>query len=165
MQELLTEIREQTKKSKSVNKVDEVRVMRAMLNDPEFTVGIYDKNKGYVGQRCPREEAVKFVGNVAASITGLEVKNATELASEYEFTKRDATFMVENAKDWTSTYISSGRKLPLVQNEDSEAAIFLTEMEAKEKQCPNGSTTTVPAFKKVTCRSKCPKYKTETTDK
>lgn len=158
MNDLLSEIREVTKKSKSVNKVDEVRVMRTMLNDPDFKVGIYDKNKGYVGQRSPREEAVKFIGSAAAVITGLETNNATELASQYEFTNRDATFFVNNAKDYVSTYLSSGRKLPLIQNETSEAALFLDHKEQKEKQCPNGSSTIVPAFDKVVARSKCPKY-------
>ena len=162
MRELLSEIREATKKQKSVNKVDEIRVMRTMLNDPEFTVSIYDKNKGLIGSRCPREEAVKFVTNVTSSITGLDSKSTHELANDYEFTKRDAIFLLENSRDFTKTYLSTGRKLPIVQSEDAEAAIFYRPTASKDKMVPTTDggkqLTPVAGFNKVVCRSKSPKY-------
>ena len=40
MDELMKEIKEITKNQHSSSKVDEIRVMRAMLNDPDFTVSI-----------------------------------------------------------------------------------------------------------------------------
>lgn len=164
MEELMSEIRNATQKQCSASRVDEIRVMRAMLNDPNFSVSIYDKNKGHIGTRCPREEAVKFAANISSAITGLESKSATELAENYEFTKRDAVFLVDNARDFARTYLSTGRKLPIVQTEDSEASLFYKNVESKEKVIPTTDggkqTTTVPAYKKVICRSKSPKYHT-----
>ena len=158
MKELMEEIHQATAKQRSANQVDEVRVMKTMINDPSFTVGIYNRNKGYVGQRCPHDEFVKFIGDVTSSISGLEPKHTAELANSYEATKSDASFLVNNAKDFVSTYLQTGRKLPLVQSEDSEAALLLREIESKEKQCPDGSSTVVPSFNKVVCKSRCPKY-------
>lgn len=159
MNDLMNEIREVTKKQKSASRVDEVRVMKTMLNDPEFSVSVYDKNKGYVGKRCPREEACKFIGNIASNLTGLDSKSANELANEYEFTKKDAIFLIENNRDFTQTYLSTGRKLPIIQSETSEAAIFIRHIDEKEKTVPNkNGSTKVSAFDKVICRSKSPKY-------
>lgn len=163
MEELMTEIKEITKNQHSASKVDEIRVMRGMLNDPDFTVSVYDKNKGYIGTRCPREEALKFVVNTATAITGLDTKSAKELVQNYEFTKRDASFLIENGRDFTQVYLETGRKFPIVQGEDSEAAIFLRKIDSKEKSVPDSSTnstknTIVPGYNKVICRSRCPKY-------
>ena len=159
MDSLMAEIREITKKQKSSSRVDETRVMRTMLNDPDFNVSIYDKNKGYVGKRCPREEACRFVATVSSNITGLDMKSALEAANNYEFTKKDATFLIENSRDFTQTYLSTGRKLPIVQSETSEAAIFIRHIDEKQKSVPNNNgTTVVSAFDKVICRSKSPKY-------
>lgn len=165
MENLISEIREITKKQQAISRVDEVRVMRTMLNDPNFTVSIYERNKGIVGTRCPREEATTFVGNVSSAITGLENKAAQELANQYEFTKRDAVFLLDNSRDFIQTYLSTGRKLPIIQAEDSEATIQYRTIQSREKSVPTNDggkqTTTVPAFQKVICKSKCPKYKTE----
>ena len=159
MNEIMNEIREVTKKQKSASRVDEVRVMKTMLNDPDFSVSVYDKNKGYVGKRCPREEACKFIGNITSNLTGLDSKSANELANEYEFTKKDAIFLIENNRDFTQTYLSTGRKLPIIQSETSEAAIFIRHIDEKEKAVPNkNGSTKVSAFDKVICRSKSPKY-------
>ena len=159
MNELMEEIREVTKKQKSSSRVDEIRVMKTMLNDPDYSIAIDDRNKGLVGQRCPHDEATKFLANTTAAITGLDMKSAAELASKYEFTKKDAIFLVENNRDFAQTYLSTGRKLPIVQSADSEAAIFNRAVPAKEKNVPGGNkTTTVPSFTKVICRSKNPKY-------
>lgn len=162
MDELMSEIRSATQKQCSSSRVDEIRVMKTMLNDPKFEISIYDKNKGYIGKRCPREEAVKFAGNISAAITGLEAKSAMELANNYEFSKRDAVFLVENARDFTRTYLATGRKLPIVQAENAEASLFYKSVSSKEKIVPTTDggkqTTFVPAYNKVVCRSKSPKY-------
>lgn len=72
MENLMAEIREVTKKQKASSRVDEIKVMKTMLNDPNFSISVYDKNKGYIGTRCPREEAVKFAANLSSAITGLD---------------------------------------------------------------------------------------------
>lgn len=64
-------------------------------------------------------------------------------------------------KDFTETYLLTGRKLNIVQTEDSEASIFYRPVEAREKIVPgkNGSKPTViSGYQKVIVRSKAPKY-------
>ena len=159
MKELMAEIQETTKKQKSANKIDEIRVMKGMLNDPDFSVSVFDKNKGYIGNRCPRQSAVDFVSNVCSAVTGIDNKSAAELAANYEFTKKDAIFMIENARDFIGTYLTTGRKLPLVQSETSQAEIFLRHVDAKEKNIPGeNKTVKVAPFDKVIAKSKSPKY-------
>ena len=159
MKELMKEIKEVTQKQRSASKVDEIRVMRTMLNDPDFTVSVYDKSKGLVGQRNPREEAVKFISGVCSSVTGIDSKSADELASNYEFTKKDAIFMLDNTRSFVQTYASTGRKLPLIQDKDIQAEIFTRPIEAKEKKAPGtDKVVKVSAYTKIVCKSKNPKY-------
>ena len=170
MKELMAEIKEVTKKQKAVSKVDEIKVMRTMLNDPDYSISIYDKTKGLVGTRCPREEAVAFIASVSSSITGLDSNSAKEIAKDYEFTKKDAIFLIENSKDFIGTYLETGRKLPIVQNETSQAALIMKHVESKDKKVSSilmgnsnnskveSGTVTIPAFDKIVCKSNCPKY-------
>lgn len=162
-QELLDEVKSNCKQ-KSINKVDEVRVMRGMLNDPNFTIGVYDRKLGYVGQRCPREEAVTFAKNIISATTGLDGNDSKHLAESYEFTKRDATFLLDNMRDFANVYTQTGRKLNIIQNETTEATVSLKHIEAKTKSVPDkdnpGQTKQVEtvAFDKLVSSSKCPKY-------
>ena len=161
MQDLMKQIQEITMKQKSQNKGDEVAVAQTLLNDPDFQVGIYDKNKGLIGTRNVHEEAVKFVANISAEITGLEKKTAEELASKYTFTKKDANFIINTSRDFVQTYLKTGRKFNLVQSEDAEANIFLKPTPAKEKLIPTKDGTKLVktgAYQKVACKSGCPKY-------
>lgn len=158
--DLMKEIKEVTQKQKAASRVDEIRVMKMMLNDPEYKVSVYDRNRGLIGTRCPREEAVKFVTSTTCAITGLETKSATELASNYEFSKKDAMFFLDNSRDFMETYLSTGRKYPIMQTVDSEAALFIKPVASRVKSNPSsvGASTTIPSFEKVVCRSKSPKY-------
>lgn len=161
MQDLMKQIQEITMKQKSQNKGDEVAVAQTLLNDPDFQVGIYDKNKGLIGTRNVHEEAVKFVANISAEITGLDKKTAEDLASQYTFTKKDANFIINTSRDFVQTYLKTGRKFNLVQSEDTEANIFLKPTPAKEKLIPTKDGTKLVktgAYQKVACKSGCPKY-------
>ena len=151
-------------KQKSQNKGDEVAVAQTLLNDPDFQVGIYDKNKGLIGTRNVHEEAVKFVANISAEITGLDKKTAEDLANQYTFTKKDANFIINTSRDFVQTYLKTGRKFNLVQSEDAEANIFLKSTPAKEKLIPTKEGTKLVktgAYQKVACKSGCPKYNTK----
>jgi hypothetical protein len=164
MNDLMKNIREATKNQRAASRVDEIKVMRTMLNDPDFKVSIYDRNKGLIGTRCPREESVKFIAGIVSSLTGLEDKAVDELTNKYEFTKKDAIYMLDTQRDFNQTYLSTGRKLPIIQSANSEAAIFYRPVASKEKVVPHTATgpkmTVVPAFNKVICKSKSPKYNT-----
>jgi len=164
MEQLVAEIKKITEHQTSINKADELRVMTTMLNDPEFSVGVYDKKIGYIGQRSPHEEAVKFVGDIIQRATGLEKKDSQHLAAGLEFTKRDANFLINNMKDFLSTYTDTGRKINVIQSAATEANLYTKEMPASTKTIPNKDnpkdvkTITTSPYIKLVSQSKCPKY-------
>lgn len=164
MEQLIEEIKKVTETQTSINKADELRVMTTMLNDPEFSIGVYDKKIGYIGQRSPHDEAVKFVGDVIQRATGLDKKDSQHLASELEFTKRDANFLIGNMKDFLATYVSTGRKINIMQTGSTEANLFTKEIGSSTKTIPNKDnpndtkTITTSPYTKLVSQSKCPKY-------
>ena len=166
LEELVNEIKKSTSQV-AINKVDEVRVMKSMLNDPDYSIGVYDKTVWYVGQKCPHDEAVKFVKNIISGTTGLDSKDSLHLAENYEFTNRDANYLIGNMRDFLYVYTSTGRKINIMQSAATEAAIFTKEIPASKKSVPDkdnpGKTkqiTTSP-YIKVVSTSKCPKYNQE----
>ena len=166
LEQIISDIKRSTSQI-AINKVDEVRVMKSMLNDKDFTIGIYDKNNGYIGQKSPHNEAVKFAKNIIAGSTGLDSKDAMHLAENYEFTKKDANFLLDNMRDFLYVYTGTGRKINIMQSAATEAAIFTKEIPASKKSVPDkdnpGKTkqiTTSP-YIKVVSTSKCPKYNQE----
>ncbi len=148
----------------SINKIDEVKVMKSMLNDKDFKIAIYDKNEGYIGDKCPAEEATQFISNIIQATTGLDAKDSKHLADGYEFTKKDAVYLVNNAKDFMEVYMRTGRKLNIIQNSDGEASIYAREIPAGTKNipvCPGSAEVkqiSTPAYTKIVSISKSPKY-------
>lgn len=164
MKDMIKEIKKVTKDQVAINKADESRVMRCMLNDPEYTVGVYERKVGYVGERCPYTEARQFVKYIVMGATGLDGNDSQHLAENYEFQKRDAVFLLDNMRDFVATYMSTGRKLNLMQTGATEADIFIREMPAGIKRVPDkdnpGSTkeTITSPYIKLVSKSKSPKY-------
>jgi hypothetical protein len=167
MEQLIDEIKKVTETQTSINKADELRVMTTMLNDPDFSIGIYDKKLGYIGQKSPHDEAVKFVGDIIQRTTGLEKKDSQHLAEGLEFTKRDASFLLTNMRDFLSVYTSAGRKINIMQSAATEANLYAKEMPASTKTIPNkdnpgeSKTITTSPYIKLVSQSKCPKYNEE----
>ena len=163
LEELITDIRRNTNQI-AINKVDEVRVMKSMLNDPEYSVGVYDKTLGYVGQRSPHQEAVKFVKNIISNATGLDSKDSLHLAENYEFTNKDANFLLSNMRDFLYIYTNTGRKINVIQSANTEASLYTKEISASKKFVPdkdNPGTSkeiTTSPYTKLVSNSKCPKY-------
>lgn len=163
LENLVSEIKKTTTQV-SVNKVDEVRVMKSMLNDKNFTIGVYDRTIGYVGQRSPHNEAVKFVKNIVAGTTGLDMKDANLLAENYEFTKKDANFLLENMRDFLYVYTGTGRKINIMQSATTEACLYTKDVEPTTKKIPNkenpGTTKSVQTkgYTKLVSANKSPKY-------
>lgn len=161
MAELMDQIKEVTKKQKSQNVSDELKVQKCMLNDPDFKVGVYDKKKGLIGERCPREEAINFISEVSSEITGLDKESSFNLAKNYEFSKKDAQFFLNMNRDFTTTYLKTGRKLGIIQSEDCEASLLYRPTASREKIVPGKDgtkVTTVPGYTKLISKSKAPKY-------
>lgn len=170
LEELIADIKKKTTNQISINKVDEVQVMKCMLNDKNFTLGVYDKNTGYVGERSPHQEAVNFVKNIISGSTGLDSKDSKHLAENYEFTKRDAGFLLDNMRDFLQVYTSTGRKINVMQTAATEACLFTRPVKASVKSVPTSTKeantektkqiTTSPYIKLVAV-TKCPKYTEE----
>jgi hypothetical protein len=162
MNELIDQIKQNTKnKSQSIS--DQLRVQQMLLNDPDYEISIYDKNKGRIGSRNVHTEAVNFISDISSAITGVDKKEAFECASKYKFTKKDANFFYNMNRDFMQTYLQTGRKINIVQTENSEASIFYRPVASREKIVPgrngNGNrSTVVSAFQKVVVRSRAPKY-------
>lgn len=163
LDQLINEIKEGTNQI-AINKVDEIRVMKCMLNDPDFRLGVYDRNFGYVGDKCPHDDAVNFAKNIIAGSTGLDGRESKHLAENYEFTKRDASFLLENMRDFLQVYTSTGRKINIMQTAATEACLYTKPVTAGNKSVPDkehpGKTkqiTTSPYIKLVSI-TKCPKY-------
>lgn len=162
LENLIVEIKKSTKQI-SINKVDEVKVMKCMLNDKQYRAGIYDKNNGYVGDHCPAEEATMFIKNVIQGATGLDSRDALHLAEEYEFTNKDAQFMINNMRDFLDVYTQTGRKINLIQSGTTDASIYTKEVAASSKMVPSrneGESKVIKTapFVKMISVSKCPKY-------
>lgn len=164
LEQLVSDIKKNLKQT-SINKVDEVRVMKAMMNDKQFTIGVYDKSTGYLGQRSPHEEGVRFLKNILSDATGLDKKDSQHLAEAYEWQNRDANFLLTNMRDFVSVYTSTGRKMNILQNANSEANIFTKDIPEGTKSVPDkdnpGKTKVVKtkAYTKLVSQTKCPIYK------
>ena len=114
---------------------DEVRVMKAMLNDPDYKVGVYGKS-GQEGTYCPREDAVSVVSSILHNAASIPNAEAEVLANKYEFTKNEATAFVGINKECINTYLQTGRKLPFGGREMFDISISGKEVKASVKTYP-----------------------------
>jgi predicted DNA-binding protein (UPF0251 family) len=132
--ELLNDIKSNLSQ-KSASQKDEVRVMRAMLNDRDYEVGVYGKS-GKVGTFSPAKTARTVVASVMASAAKIPQAEAEKLADAHEFKKSEAAGMVEISKEFVNTFIQSGRKLPLGGREKSDVGLSLKVVEAGVRSYP-----------------------------
>ena len=83
VKELIKDIKTNLSQVSSSQK-DEVRIMRAMLNDKDFEVDIYEK-EGKVGTYCPAKDVRNMISNVISStakITNEEASMFAEIPEE-----------------------------------------------------------------------------------
>lgn len=114
---------------------DEVTVMKAMLNDREYQVGIYSK-EGQIGTFCPAEEAREMSASIISGATKISMNEAKQLANDYEFSKNDAQNMINISKEYINTYLQTGRKLPLGGRETSDVSLLRKDVEASQTTYP-----------------------------
>jgi hypothetical protein len=133
---LIQEIVEKTSQT-STNKADELAVMQSMLNDKEFAVAIFERGKGYVGSRSPRNEAIQLTVDTLSSVTGMTSSEALALSQDYQFTKKDAGHFINIGKDFVGTYLQTGRKTTLISEPRMEATVSLKLVEAHDKSVPD----------------------------
>lgn len=148
---------------KSASRKDEVAIMKAMLNDPSYEVGIYTKD-GQVGTYSPFEDSRKMLSRVIGTTTKISQQEAEELAENYEMTRADADTMVNISKEFVNTYLQTGRKLPLGGRKTINASLILKHVEEKDKVVPSSNsedekkTTRVPEHDAVKTICPCPRW-------
>jgi hypothetical protein len=122
VKDIIAEINE-TRSQVSSSQKDEVRVMKAMLNDSSYSVGVYGKN-GKESDYSPYKEARTLVSGIVKDAANVSAAEAEELANKYEFTNNEAKIMIGLSKEFINTYIETGRKLPLGGREKSNISIL-----------------------------------------
>ena len=167
--ELLAEIQQNVSQRISSHK-DEVRVMQAMLNDPSYEVTTYGTN-GPTGTYNPCKEFRGMCASVISSAAKIPNAEATAMMESYNVRKGEAEVMVDIAKEFTHTYLHTGRKLPLGGREKSNISFSLKEVPETVRSCPHkvgmnddGSSrysrkpTTVKAHEAVRVYAPCPDW-------
>lgn len=134
VRDLVREIKEGLSQ-KSASQKDEIRVMREMLNDKSYEVGVYGK-EGLEGTFCPAREARDMISSVIASTTKISMAEAQQLAENHEFKKSEAAAMVGISKEFINTYLETGRKLPLGGREYSDVSLISKEVQATTRPYP-----------------------------
>lgn len=160
--ELIKNIKENLSQASASNK-DEVAVMRAMLNDKNFKVTSYS-NSGTT-EHCPAEEFRGMLSNVVSATTKISKAEAENLVDSYEAKKSDAETMVALSKDFTNSYLRTGRKINLGGTEKSNISIQLKEVKESVKRYPKKvdggyvkAETKVPAHEGLTVTAPCPDW-------
>lgn len=139
---------------KSSSRKDEITVMRAMLNDPTYQVGIYSK-EGKIADYSPYADSRKMFANIIAETTKIASQEAQELSNAYEVTRSDASAMVNISKEFVNTYLTTGRKLPLGGRKMMDASLILKSVKERDKITPNSDKVTrIPAHEAV--KAMCP---------
>lgn len=167
--ELVAEIKSNLSQ-KSSSARDEIKVMKAMLNDKDFTVDVYGAS-GVVDTRCPAKEFRGMVSGIVSATTKIPAAEAEALVDNYECKKSDAIAMINISKDYLNTALKTGRKIPLGATANSDVSIALKEVEATTRLYPkkvgvnaDGSAryekaaAKVPAHESVKVFSPCPTW-------
>lgn len=134
VQDLLKEISNSITQTTS-SKKDEVRVMRAMMNDTEYEVGVYGKN-GEEGKLNPSKAIRSMVASAMSGAAKISTAEAQEMMAKYEFKRSEAEALVDVSKEFVHTYIHSGRKLPLGGREKSDISMCLKPVDAGKRTYP-----------------------------
>lgn len=123
--DLINSIKEDVKSKNrtAASQKDEVAVMKAMLNDKDFKVQVYDRNGPTDEYVCPSENARAIGVNTLTSTTHMSKDEATGLMNDYEYTTKDAENFVGISKEFVSNYMDTMRKLPLGMREKSNISL------------------------------------------
>ena len=166
---LVTNIKNNLSQTNS-SKKDEVAVMRAMLTDKTYQVGVYGR-EGLEGTYCPAEDFQNMCSSIIASATKIPQTEAAGLMDGYEVSKAEATAMVNLSKEYINTFLATGRKFPLGGREKSDISLSLKEIPEGERRYPKkvgvnedgtnryaGTPTKVNAHNSIRVHAPCPTW-------
>lgn len=144
VQELINEInanREKLRKEGQTtydtkSQKDELNIMRAMMNDTSYAVGVYDSN-GLLGYYCPALEFRQTLSNIISNSMDVSLQEAQHHLDNYEFRNIDAQSMITFSKEFINTYLKTGRKLPLGGRETSNVSLIQKHVPARTVLYPS----------------------------
>lgn len=134
LKDLINEINTNLSQTSS-SKKDEIRVMRAMLNDDSYEVSIYGK-QGIEGSYCPAKEFKSMCSNIISGAAKIPKAEADVLVEKYECSKAEATSMINISKEFVNTYLQTGRKLHLGGREKSDVSLSLKKADETVRSYP-----------------------------
>jgi hypothetical protein len=114
---------------------DEARVMRAMMNDTSYEVGIYGKD-GKADTFNPSKAVRAMVASAMSGAAKIPQAEAASIMEKYEFKRSEAENLVDVSKEFINTYVHCGRKLQLGGREKSDVSLSLKEVEAGSRPYP-----------------------------
>lgn len=147
----------------SASRKDEITVMKAIINDPDYSVDVYDKD-GNVEVYQPTKEFRRVVSNTVSAITKIPAKEAAELVNAHEFTKSDAAALVGLSKEFVHSYLQTGRKLPIGGRATSNVELVWKQFAERTAGVPakagetDRSTTVIPAHEGIKVSNPCPPW-------
>ena len=152
------------------SKKDEIAVMRAMLSDDTYEVGVYGKD-GLEGTYCPAKDFKNMCSSIISSAAKITQSEAVGLMENYEVSKSEATAMVNISKEYVNTFLNTGRKFPLGGREKSDVSLSLKEIPEGERRYPKkvgvnddgtnryaGTPTKVNAHNSIRVHAPCPSW-------
>ena len=166
---LVNEIRTGLSQVSSSHK-DEVRVMKAMLNDPNYEVDEYGKD-GVIGTYNPCKDFRAMCTSIISSAAKIPQTEAANMMESYEVKKSEAASMVDISKEFVNTFLQTGRKLPMGAREKSDVSLSLKKVAPSTRLYPqkvgvndDGSAkyskapTTVAAHEAIRVHAPCPSW-------
>lgn len=155
---------------KNASRKDEVRVMQAMLSDPNYEVNVYGK-EGIEESYNPTKDFRAMCASVIANAAKISNTEAEQLMENYSVRRTEASAMVNISKEFINTYLQTGRKLPLGGREKSDVSIMLNKVDESVRYYPkkvgvndDGSDryskvpTTIPAHESIAVHAPCPDW-------
>jgi len=169
VKDLVKEIKTGLSQTSSSRK-DEIRVMKAMLNDPTYEVDEYGKD-GVIGTYNPCKDFRSMCTSIISSTTKVPQAEAANMVENYEVKKSEAASMVNISKEFVNTFLHTGRKLPMGARAMSDVSLSLKEVAPSTRLYPqkvgvndDGSAkyskapTTVPAHEAIRVHAPCPSW-------
>ena len=166
---LVNEIKTGLSQTSSSHK-DEVRVMKAMLNDPSYEVRVYSK-EGVVDTNNPCKDFRAMCSSIVSSAAKVPQAEAANMMESYEVKKSEAASMVNISKEFVNTFLHTGRKLPMGAREKSDVSLSLKMVAPSTRLYPqkvgvnddgsarySKSPTTVPEHEAIRVHAPCPSW-------
>lgn len=113
-------------------------VMRNMLNDPNFKVGVYKEGVGQIDQISMYETSRNLAASIISNAANINKDEAKHLADNYNFNKNEANDFIAISKEFINSYITTGNKINFGAREDINVGICLKHVEEKERVIPPG---------------------------